>query len=1323
MNGIKKAIVITGMHRSGTSAITRALSFYGFKLPKNLLAPSKNNTLGHWESEIFYKLNNQILSDYKQSWDNFSKIPFDQQDKKYLSKHIELISKAINEEYPESNQIILKDPRFCKLLPLWTQALEYLCEDALYIIPLRHPVEVAVSLNKRNRMPVKYGLLLWLRYVLDSVCSCDDINKIFTSYDGLIEKPLDELNKIFESSFFNNVELDSNENVSSFISAEHKHNNYFELLDIVEKDRVYSYCIEVFDLLKGGRLTDSSIYDKERLNEIYRWLNKNTVIFAGLSCELLNSLKTQKRTEGEKQNNKQLEKERHNPSNNLELIINKNFSKLSSRIDEIEQKIVPSAQMEERLGNIENQLSKVVSEVSKIDKFQVALSRKLTNEIYNSISTVISLLGAQKKIIKDTKLYLYRELKGFTKFFDRLESQAENDFKKISKQVDKLLKNTGRSQTILSQSITDMIENNNQYCKDVSSQIAELESKFSEVQSKISVDMQKVEAVAGQQFPVANEKPSVKKYSINPAKVTESLRNNFLVGSFLKVIRPIRMLVRDQNVKNTILNSEHFDCEWYAKIFPELKGLKKEKLVSHYVSEGYKLNADPGPSFNGEAYIKEYPDVFKLGLNPLYHFEKFGKRERRKVYPSDMNLLDVIESNFSVGVYIEEHNQLHSSYQIKNKKEKSSFSDVEVVFCSLFGVDLGKLDGAFFVDVHELESVLGGVLNFSLLIKASDFIEFLISKGASSSILERYVPLSKAVYDSILDVYFIGSSCIRILFSNKLSNSFISEISFYSYNKNKECLSLLGVYCADGLKSLVCFDLVLENPFNPILFICKDDEGFIVDSSLFPFPSCIKNGFHSSEINISSGSGKFSNLYDVSNVYLNCAIELSDARAEEKLFSLNALSANGTELVFSGAYLTWLEDIWGIKYNFNSFFGDKNLSCFFSEKICRSKAGEEDIVAHSHNIYLSISAMLSLCLNGSDLFPNSFELVYIDNDRYSYLFSKVVNQEYLSQSKLFGILNSYQSEYGKDSSISSLFSEGLTPKLYFTVNTRKRSDAELLYPQIKGSINNIVDRVEKCTVFFRLTSEDLKSLKLSVYALMAQRFFCTDALSIFFICNSSQAGSLVELKSFLDDKNVVYQFHDVGSKSLRKEDLLSKFSFDSQEMVLFLTQDILMHNENTLNILSKHIQMKNVVCVSAPILKYSSSSKGAIELESSGYNIFKGLGGVPQVINSAIISSKGAMFSTAIDVVSFPDSRFFAVQGKNFYALLRDMDNEEILNIFVSGVFNLRREADMNVICNEVSVLSNNDTYEEETIPLQNLIINERSCLGDIMLSDQVVAK
>jgi hypothetical protein len=63
---------------------------------------------------------------------------------------------------------VLKDPRICRILPLWRQILEEMGIDVRIVLPLRNPLEVADSLLARNGFSRDRGVFLWLRHVLDA---------------------------------------------------------------------------------------------------------------------------------------------------------------------------------------------------------------------------------------------------------------------------------------------------------------------------------------------------------------------------------------------------------------------------------------------------------------------------------------------------------------------------------------------------------------------------------------------------------------------------------------------------------------------------------------------------------------------------------------------------------------------------------------------------------------------------------------------------------------------------------------------------------------------------------------------------------------------------------------------------------------------------------------------------------------------------------------------------------------------------------------------------------------------------------------------------
>ena len=55
----RTAVLVLGMHRSGTSALTRVFGILGCDLPQTVLPPSRSNPQGFWESRAVMELNDR----------------------------------------------------------------------------------------------------------------------------------------------------------------------------------------------------------------------------------------------------------------------------------------------------------------------------------------------------------------------------------------------------------------------------------------------------------------------------------------------------------------------------------------------------------------------------------------------------------------------------------------------------------------------------------------------------------------------------------------------------------------------------------------------------------------------------------------------------------------------------------------------------------------------------------------------------------------------------------------------------------------------------------------------------------------------------------------------------------------------------------------------------------------------------------------------------------------------------------------------------------------------------------------------------------------
>lgn len=82
----KKLIVVLGMHRSGTSLLTRSLKVMNVYLGDNLMPAVKGvNDKGFWEDMDVFHLNEQILSILSNSWHYL--LPISSDDVEKLNQH------------------------------------------------------------------------------------------------------------------------------------------------------------------------------------------------------------------------------------------------------------------------------------------------------------------------------------------------------------------------------------------------------------------------------------------------------------------------------------------------------------------------------------------------------------------------------------------------------------------------------------------------------------------------------------------------------------------------------------------------------------------------------------------------------------------------------------------------------------------------------------------------------------------------------------------------------------------------------------------------------------------------------------------------------------------------------------------------------------------------------------------------------------------------------------------------------------------------------------------------------------------------------------
>lgn len=221
----RTAVMIVASHRSGTSALSRALNLLGGDMPPRLIGADQWNSTGYWESKPIKDLNEEMLVSGGGEWSEWLEFNPDWFKSSAVQRFRDRAMELVGSEFGDSPLFIFKDPRLSILMPFWRSIFDELGIDQVAIHPVRNPVEVARSLERRNNFLMSKGVLLWLRYTLDGERGTRGLRRIFTTFDdlledtaGLIERTQDDLGLIWPRN-----SVKARREIAQFLSADMRH--------------------------------------------------------------------------------------------------------------------------------------------------------------------------------------------------------------------------------------------------------------------------------------------------------------------------------------------------------------------------------------------------------------------------------------------------------------------------------------------------------------------------------------------------------------------------------------------------------------------------------------------------------------------------------------------------------------------------------------------------------------------------------------------------------------------------------------------------------------------------------------------------------------------------------------------------------------------------------------------------------------------------------------------------------------------------------------------------------------------------------------------
>ena len=193
----KQIFVVLGMHRSGTSVITRALQVLGVDLGQHLLpAETGINDKGFWEDIDITAFDVDLLKDLGHDWHTLSPILAHEIENPAITPLKLRAAQLLRSRLADTELFGLKDPRMAKLIPFWQAVFEHLQVEVSYVVACRNPMNVAHSLATRDGFSREKSYLLWFEHMLMSTKHTEQARRIFVDYDLILNDPDHQLMRI-----------------------------------------------------------------------------------------------------------------------------------------------------------------------------------------------------------------------------------------------------------------------------------------------------------------------------------------------------------------------------------------------------------------------------------------------------------------------------------------------------------------------------------------------------------------------------------------------------------------------------------------------------------------------------------------------------------------------------------------------------------------------------------------------------------------------------------------------------------------------------------------------------------------------------------------------------------------------------------------------------------------------------------------------------------------------------------------------------------------------------------------------------------------------
>jgi len=201
---LKRVILVLGMYRSGTSAVTKGLETMGVRLSDPSEICFHNfNVKGDWEDAKFCQFNWKLIKTLDALQNRRRNIlPLTEKEVDFLYEKglFRIASELVLERVAAPTPFAIKDCKFVPLLPFWKRIFEACKVQVSFVIALRNPLSVVASFAAAEEIFGKQeeekSFWLWISYMLNSLEYTEGYERLLVDYDELLKDPAHQLERM-----------------------------------------------------------------------------------------------------------------------------------------------------------------------------------------------------------------------------------------------------------------------------------------------------------------------------------------------------------------------------------------------------------------------------------------------------------------------------------------------------------------------------------------------------------------------------------------------------------------------------------------------------------------------------------------------------------------------------------------------------------------------------------------------------------------------------------------------------------------------------------------------------------------------------------------------------------------------------------------------------------------------------------------------------------------------------------------------------------------------------------------------------------------------